>query len=174
MLEQVWITVGVAWGALSNPLIAGGVVVGAVVLGFGARWAARRFGWRPTPSVLAGLFLGVVLGVTFSRVPPAWTQAAGQPFCNVSGFSLHGANEALNALLFVPLVVCAVLATRRPVAVAVSAAALSALVELLQPLTGRGICETQDFLNNTAGAVVAACVTAAVLAFQRRGARVPG
>ncbi|GLY47547.1 hypothetical protein Lesp01_12030 [Lentzea sp. NBRC 102530] len=168
MLEQVlwaWDAVG---DALANPLIAVGVVVGAVVLGVGARCAARRFGWRPVPAVFAGVFLGVVLGVTFSRTLPDWATAPGQAFCHLNGFSLHGSAELLNALLFVPLVWCAVLATRRPLAVAVGAVLLSAAIEVVQPLTGRGLCETQDLFNNSAGAVVAAALAAGFVALRDR------
>jgi MFS family permease len=151
--------------ALASPLIAGGVVFGGVALGFVARYAARRYGWRPVPSVLAGISLGIVLGVTFSRTLPDW--AGREEFCHLNGFSLHGSSELLNALLFVPLVFFAVLATRRPVVVTVAAVALSAVIEIAQPLTRRGLCETQDFFNNSAGAVVAALVAVGVLMVRR-------
>ncbi len=170
MLDQLGWAVSAALDALTNPLIAGGVVVGAVGLGLGARYAARRYGWRPVPSVLAGISLGVVLGVTFSRTVPDWASAPGREFCHLNGFSLHGSTELLNALLFVPLVFCAVPATRRPVAVACSAVALSAFIEVVQPLTNRGLCETQDFLNNSAGAIVAAIAAAGLLGLRERTA----
>ncbi|MGW6928777.1 VanZ family protein [Lentzea sp. NPDC054927] len=167
MLEQVGWAFGAILNALTNPLIAGGVVVGGGALGLGGWFAARRFWWRPVPSVLAGISLGIVLGVTFSRTLPDW---AGQEFCHLNGFSLHGSAELLNALLFVPLVFFAVLATRRPLAVLGSAVALSAVIEIVQPLTRRGLCETQDFFNNSAGAVAAALAAAGVLALQRSAA----
>jgi hypothetical protein len=166
VLDQVWWAFGDVFRTLSNPLIAVGVVAGGVALGFGGRLAARRAGLRPVPSVLAGISLGVVLGVTFSRTLPDW--AGRDAFCQLNGFSLHGSAELLNALLFVPLVFCAVLATRRPVAVLVSAVALSAAIEVVQPLTRRGLCETQDLVNNSAGAVAAAVLAAGVLAAHRR------
>ncbi len=59
-LEPMWLAIQGVPSALANPLIASGVVVGAVSL-FAGRYAARRFGWQPVPSVLTGLFLGVVL-----------------------------------------------------------------------------------------------------------------
>lgn len=59
--------------------------------------------------------------MTFSRTLPDWAGRDG--FCHVNGFSLHGSAELLNDLLFMPLVFFAVLATRRPVAVLVSAVA---------------------------------------------------
>lgn len=164
----MWHAFLAAFRALSNPLIAAGVVAGGLALGYGGRLAARRAGWRPVPSVLAGISLGVVLGVTFSRTLPDW--AGRDQFCRLNAFSLHGSAELLNALLFVPLVFCAVLATHRPVPVLVSAIALSATIEFVQPLTRRGLCETQDFFNNSAGAVVAALLAAGVLAAHRRWA----
>ncbi|WP_177229946.1 VanZ family protein [Lentzea albida] len=165
---NVWSVVGEIGRALENPLIAGGLLVGAVVLGLGAGFAARRFGWRPVPAVFAGIFLGVVLGVTLSRAVPDWARWPAHEFCHVNGFSLNGSGELLNALLFVPLVWCAVLATRRPLAVAVSAVALSASIEVVQPLIGRGLCETQDFLNNSAGAVAAAAAAAGYVVLRDR------
>lgn len=169
MLDQVWWALDAVVFVLSDPLTAGGVVVGAVVLGASAWFAARRFGWRPVPSVFAGIFLGLVLALTFSRSQPSWA-LVGTQFCLLNGFSLHGVSELFNALLFVPLVWCAVLATRRPLAVLVSAVALSAVIEVLQPLVGRGLCETQDLFNNSAGAVVAAALAAGYVALRDRTA----
>lgn len=173
MLENVWWSILVALDVLKNPIIVGGLVIGGVMLGITARLAARRFGWRPVPSVLAGISLGVVLGVTFSRTLPDYSSMPGvvaqdRPFCYLNGFSASGANELLNLLLFVPLVFFAVLATRRPLAVAGAAVALSAVIELVQPITNRGLCETQDFLNNSAGSLVAAAAAAALVALLSR------
>jgi hypothetical protein len=169
VLDQVrWAQDAVVF-VLSDPLTAGGVVVATVVLGASAWFAARRFGWRPVPSVFAGIFLGVVLALTFSRSQPSWA-LVGTEFCLVNGFSLHGVSELFNALVFMPLVWCAALATRRPLAVLVSAVALSAVIEVLQPLVGRGMCETQDLFNNSAGAVVAAALAAGYVALRDRRA----
>ncbi|MCA1192109.1 VanZ family protein [Saccharopolyspora sp. 6V] len=55
-----------------------------------------------------------------------------EPFCQLNGFSMAGGNELSNVLLFVPLVFFAVLATRKPLVVLVSAIGLSAAIELLQ------------------------------------------
>ncbi|MGW6441495.1 VanZ family protein [Lentzea sp. NPDC055074] len=153
----------------SDPLTAGGTVVGAVAFGAGGWFAAPRFGWRPVPSVFAGIFLGLVLALTFSRSLPSWA-LTGTEFCLLNGFSLDGVSELFNALLLVPPVWFAVLATRRPLAVLVSAVALSAAIEVLQPLVGRGLCETQDFLNNSAGAVVAAALAGGYVALRDRAA----
>jgi hypothetical protein len=167
VLDQVRWALDAVVFVLSDPVTSGGVVVGAVVLGTSAWFAARRFGWRPVLSVFAGIFLGLVLALTFSRSQPSWA-LVGLQFCLLNGFSLDGVSELFNALLFVPLVWCAVLATRRPLAVLVSAVALSAVIEVLQPLVGRGLCETQDLFNNSAGAVVAAALAAGYLALRDR------
>ncbi|HEX7301483.1 VanZ family protein [Lentzea sp.] len=170
MLDQVRWALDAVVFVFSDPLTAIGVVTGAVVLGSGAWFAARRFGWRPVPSVFAGIFLGLVLALTFSRSQPSWA-LVGTRFCALNGFSVNGVSELFNALLFVPPVWCAVLATRRPLAVLVSAVASSALIEVLQPLVGRGLCETQDLLNNSAGAVVAAVLAGGYVTLRdRRGA----
>lgn len=167
MLDQVGWALDAIVFVFSDPLTAGGAVVGATVLGASAWFVARRFGWQPVLSVFAGIFLGVVLALTFSRSQPGWA-LVGTQFCLLNGFSLHGVSELFNALLFVPLAWCAVLATRRPLAVLVSAVALSALIELLQPIVGRGMCETQDLFNNSAGAVVAAALAAGYVALRDR------
>jgi hypothetical protein len=169
VLDQVRWALDAVVFVFSDPLTVGGVVVAAVVLGTSAWFAARRLGWRPVLSVFAGISLGVVLAVTFSRSQPSWA-LVGTQFCVLNGFSLHGVSELFNALLFMPLVWCAVLATRRPIAVLVSAVALSAMIEVLQPLVGRGLCETRDLLNNSAGAVVAAALAAGYLAWRDRTA----
>lgn len=162
----------VASSVLRNPLILAGIVVGVVVAGVAGWWAAGRFGWRRGPSLGAGVSLGVALGVTMSRTLPDYAAMSGvvvaeAPFCQINGLSLQGANEVLNVLLFMPAVVFGVLAVRRVWPVLVSAVALSAVIELVQPITGRGICETQDFLNNTLGAAVAAAAAGAVLVLRR-------
>lgn len=172
MLDQVGWALDAVVFVFSDPLTAGGAVAGAVVLGAGGWFAARRFGWRPVPSVFAGIFLGVVLALTFSRSQPSWA-LVGTEFCILNGFSLYGVSELFNVLLFVPLVWCLVLATRRPLAVLVTAVASSALIEVLQPIVGRGMCETQDLLNNGVGAVVAAALAAGYVALRDRAAVSP-
>ncbi|GAA4864165.1 VanZ family protein [Saccharopolyspora cebuensis] len=168
-LESVFSTVE---NTLSNPLILVGMLVGVVLLGAAGLVAARRWGWRPVPSVLAGMSLGAVLGVTLSRTRPDYASMPGvrvieEPFCQLNGFSMMGGNELWNVLLFVPLVFFAVLATRRPLPVLASAIGLGVVIELVQQIANRGVCETQDLLNNVVGAVVAAAVAA--LLTRRRG-----
>ena len=173
MVDQVRQALDAVVFVFSDPLTAGGAVAGAVVLGASGWWVARRFGWRPVPATFAGIFLGVVFALTFSRSQPGWA-LVGTEFCLLNGFSLNGVSELFNGLLFVPVVWCAVLATRRPLAVLISAVALSAAIEVLQPLVGRGLCETQDLFNNSAGAVVAAALAAGYLALRDRTAPRPG
>jgi glycopeptide antibiotics resistance protein len=74
----------------------------------------------------------------------------------------------LNVLAFMPFAFFAVLATRRPLVVLAVSVVMSAVIELVQTLTGQGACETQDFFNNSLGAVVATALAAAVNVFLAR------
>jgi glycopeptide antibiotics resistance protein len=60
------------------------------------------------------------------------------------------------------------LATRRPITLAVVATFLSAGIEITQAWTGVGVCQKQDFLNNSVGAAIAALVAWLLLVFLGR------
>jgi glycopeptide antibiotics resistance protein len=114
-----------------------------------------------------------VLAVTLSRSRPDLVGMPGafhyeEPFCLMSGFSINGGFEFLNVLVFMPFEFFAVLATRRPFVVLAVCVVMSAVIELVQTLTGQGACETQDFLNSSLGAVVAAGLAAVVNVFLSR------
>ncbi|WP_179118103.1 VanZ family protein [Saccharothrix sp. ALI-22-I] len=161
---------------LARPFVLPGLLLACVVFGVLAHFVARRYGWYRVPAVLAALSAALVFAVTLSRSRPDWSSMPGvivqeEPFCYVNGFSAYGNFEMLNILMFVPFVFFAILATRRPFVVLGIAVATSAGIELVQTLTGQGVCETQDFLNNTVGIVAATAVTALVcklLPAQRR------
>ncbi|ATE54672.1 VanZ family protein [Actinosynnema pretiosum] len=160
---------------LRTPSMLAGVVVGPVLLGAAGWWAARRWGWRRVPGVLAGLGVGLVLGVTLSRQVPEWASiyrgSELAEFCQVNGVSFDLGNEMLNVLLFAPAAFFAVLATGAAWPVLGAAIGLSAVIELVQPLTERGICETQDLLNNSLGAAIAVGLGALALAGERAARR---
>ncbi|GAA2691460.1 MULTISPECIES: VanZ family protein [Actinosynnema] len=160
---------------LDTPSMLVGVVVGPVLLGAAGWWAARRWGWRRVPGALAGLGVGLVLGVTLSRQVPEWASIySGSPhaeFCTVRGFSFDLGNEMLNVLLLAPAAFFAVLATGATWRVLGAAVGLSAVIELVQPLTERGVCETQDLLNNSLGAAIAVVLGAVALAGERAARR---
>ena len=74
-----------------------------------------------------------------------------------------------NVVLFGPLVLLAGIVTRRPVAMFLAGAALSALIEAVQaliPQLGRS-CTTTDWLANSAGALTGAVLAAAALGIHR-------
>jgi hypothetical protein len=54
----------------------------------------------------------------------------------------------------VPFALFATLATDRALMVLATSVALTGAIELVQPITGVGVCETQDFGNNALGALV--------------------
>lgn len=80
---------------------------------------------------------------------------------------LEIADESLSALITQRCL------TRRPLAVLVSVVALTAVIEIPQSLVRRGLCETQDLFNNSAGAVVAAGYVGMTCPPQSAGSR-PG
>ncbi|MFD5247825.1 VanZ family protein [Amycolatopsis sp. NPDC058340] len=105
---------------------------------------------------LAGVALVPVFALTL--VPTGRT--IDEIVCTVQ-FSLPtlGSVELLaNVALFLPPVCFAALASRRPVTMLAAGSALSAVIETLQafvPAIGRA-CDTNDWLMNTLGALVAA------------------
>lgn len=135
------------------------LVVSAIVLTPAAVLLARRrvaSRWRLTCAALAGTSLSVVPATTLARGTTGslgWGQCALQP-----GLSFVSPEAKLNLLLFVPAVFFSVLATRRLVPVLLGASALSVLVEVVQSLTGLGVCQTSDVVRNVAGAIVAGLV----------------
>lgn len=82
-----------------------------------------------------------------------------------------GAVESLtNVALLFPAVFFATLATRRPLRMLVAGASLSAAIEAIQavvPAIGRA-CDTNDWLMNTAGALLAVLLGRATLAVADR------
>ncbi|WP_081916113.1 VanZ family protein [Saccharothrix sp. NRRL B-16314] len=155
-------------------LVAGSLVLGAV--GFAvARW--RR--WPAIPAVLAGCGLALALAVTLARTGGTFTLVTVDPVgrCVGNGFSLAGSWERLNLLVLVPFAFFATVACRRPLPVFAVSALVSGGVELVQAATAIGVCEAQDFCNNTIGALVAAVVAwlfVGLIAPGRRGGGRPG
>ncbi|RKT52264.1 VanZ family protein [Saccharothrix australiensis] len=146
---------------LSRPGVVAAMLFGCVVLGALALALARWRGWRPLPATLAGCGLALALAVTLARPgvldADVWTtEPVGT--CIANDFSLTGSLERLNLVMLVPFAFFATLATRRPLVVAALSAAVSGTVEFVQVMTGLGVCEAQDFYNNTVGAVGGALV----------------
>jgi hypothetical protein len=117
--------------------------------------------------VLAGCVLALALAVTLARAGGSFTLITADPVgrCVGNGFSLAGSRERLNLLMPAPFAFFAVVACRRPFAVS---GLFSGAVELVQAATGIGVCEAQDFYNNTIGAMAAALVAWLVTAVAGR------
>ncbi|MBB5956592.1 hypothetical protein FHS29_003178 [Saccharothrix tamanrassetensis] len=150
---------------LSRPEVVAAMFFGCVLIGGAALALARWRRWRPVPSVLAGCGLALALAVTLGR-PGAlgvgvWTTDL-IGMCVPNEFSLTGSLARLNLLMLMPFAFFATLATGRPVVVFALSAGLSGAVELVQGATGLGVCEAQDFYNNTVGALGGVLVGALV------------
>jgi hypothetical protein len=135
------------------PTLMGSLAICGMAAGVGAGVWARRRRWRIVPAVVAGLGLTLIVAMTIARgpLPPA----SGAPFCLIRDFApFADANADLNFVLFVPFAFFATVATGRAFAVLCWSTALTAAIELIQPVAGIGVCETQDFGNNALGALV--------------------
>lgn len=157
---MVGLLVQQAHAIVAAPLVMAALLAGGVVAGVAARALARHNRWRTLPAVLSGFGLTLILALTVARGPlPAapGPEAAPEaaPFCLIDGFApFADQNAILNMWLFVPFALFATLATKRTVAVLGSSVALTAAIELTQPIAGIGVCETQDFGNNALGAAI--------------------
>lgn len=142
---------------LSQPEAVAALFAGSVLLGTVGFVVARWRGWPVVPSVLAGCGLALALAVTLARPGGSFTPVTTDPIgmCVGNEFSLTGSLPRLNLVMLAPFAFFATLATRRPFAVLGVAAAFSGAVELVQALTAIGVCEAQDFINNTVGASLA-------------------
>jgi hypothetical protein len=145
---------------LSQPEAVAALFAGSVFLGAVGFVVARWRGWAALPAVLAGCGLALAVAVTLARPGGSFTLATTDPIgmCVGNEFSLTGSLERLNLVMMAPFAFFATLATRRPVAVLGVSAAFSGGVEFLQALTAIGVCEAQDFYNNTVGAFFAVLV----------------
>ena len=137
----------------------------------GVGWVLLRFpehGHRAL-QVAAGVAVLPVLGLTLI---PSTKSRDGQLACTVQFAppTLNSVELLANAALFVPSVYFAVLSTRRPLAVLAVATGASAAIETVQalvPALGRA-CDTNDWLMNTAGIVVAVLLALGTVALHRR------
>ncbi|QQQ76852.1 VanZ family protein [Saccharothrix sp. 6-C] len=145
---------------LSQPEAVAALFAGSVFLGTVGFVVARRRGWAALPAVLAGCGLALALAVTLARPGGSFSVATTDPIgmCVANEFSLAGSLARLNLVMLAPFAFFATLATRRPFAVLGVAAAFSGAVEFVQALTAIGVCEAQDFINNTVGAFFAVLV----------------
>jgi len=141
---------------LNQPLVVLALVLGCSTGGVVALALARKFDWRRVPAVLAGCGLALALAVTIAR-PGVLGVTTLHPLrlCVLNDFSLTGSLARLNFLMLMPFAFFGTLATRKPGLVLLASAAVSGGVELVQAITDVGVCEAQDFSNNTIGALCA-------------------
>jgi hypothetical protein len=141
----------------SRPDVTAALLLGGLVLGALALLAAQLFRWGRLASVLAGVSLALALSVTLVR--PFWGGVRlGDPLlvCVPGVFSVAGSGAMLNFVMLMPLAFFGVLATKRPLLVALGCASVSAGIEISQAVFELGVCDGQDFLNNSVGAALGA------------------
>lgn len=131
-----------------------------VLFGVGVWLLSGTLRWRRLPATLAAVGLALAVAVTLVRSGGHLPDAASNPvtLCLRDPFSLHGGLELLNFLMLMPFAFFGTMATRRPISTIAVSAVVSGGIELAQAWTGLGICQQQDFVNNTVGAIVAAGV----------------
>jgi hypothetical protein len=143
---------------LHQPGVLAAFLLFCALSGVGTWMLAGGLGWRRVPATLAAVGLSLAVAVTLVRSGGHFPDAGANPvsMCLHDHFSLHGGLQVLNFVMLVPFAFFGTLATRRPITVAVVSAVISGGIELTQAWTGLGVCQSQDFLNNTIGAVIAA------------------
>jgi len=141
---------------LSKPDVTAALLIGGLVLGALALFAAHLFRWSKAASALAGVSLALALSVTLVR--PYWGGVQlGDPLrmCVPGHFSVTAGEALLNFVMLMPLGFFGVLATKRPLLVAMGCVSVSAGIEITQALFELGVCDGQDFMNNSVGGVLA-------------------
>lgn len=139
----------------------GAAVALCIALGFALLRDGRR--GRRIGAVLAGIAVLVVLAITL--LPD--TNPNPEIGCKLESFS--PLDDEWNILLFVFPTLFAVVASRRPVLVALGAAALSAAIELVQAVTpalGRR-CDLDDWLTNCTGAAIGVAIGVVLMLLDR-------
>lgn len=161
-------SIGLAEDMLSRPSVFAAEVLGTVILGVLAWLLAGRLGWSRWAAVLAAAGLAMALAVTLVRHGGHLPTGQNPLYLCVSGqFSLHSETSQLNVLMLMPFAFFGTIATRRPFSIAIGSALLSASIEITQALTGLGICDKQDFVNNTIGALIAVALAWLLLLITR-------
>jgi hypothetical protein len=142
---------------LGQPGVLAAFVLFCALFGIGMWLVADTVGWARLPSVLAAVGLSLAVAVTLVRSGGHWPSFGVNPIslCLSDRFSLHGNHQVLNFAMLMPFAFFATLATRRPIWVFAISAVVSGGIEITQAWTGLGVCQKQDFLNNTIGAAVA-------------------
>lgn len=157
---------------LSRPDVTAALLLGGLVLGALALLAAHLLRWGKAASVLAGFGLALALSVTLVR--PFWGDVRLEDplrVCVPGSFSVAAGGALLNFVMLMPLGFFGVLATKRPLLVAMGCVSVSAGIEITQAVFELGVCDGQDFLNNSVGAVLATVAGWLLLLVFGRGRR---
>jgi VanZ family protein len=143
---------------LGQPGVLAAFVLCCALFGAGVWLLSGTLRWRRLPATLAAVGLALAVAVTLARSGGHLPDPHADPLslCLRDSFSLHGGLEVLNFLMLTPFAFFATIATRRPVVIMAVSALLSGGIEITQAWTGLGVCQKQDWLNNTVGAVIAA------------------
>lgn len=142
---------------MNQPGVLAAFLLFCALSGVGTWLIAGNLGWRRLPATLTAVGLSLAVAVTLVRPGGHLPDAGANPvsMCLHDHFSLHGGLQVLNFLMLTPFAFFGTLATRRPFTMVVVSAVISGGIEITQAWTGLGVCQKQDFLNNTIGAVVA-------------------
>lgn len=137
-------------------------------------WVANRLDGRRDAAVGAAAGLSIVVATTLVREGGFFRiNGDSLAYCIANpGLRIDTPERLLNVLLFSPFAFFAVLAIRRSWPVLPAALGVSAALEAVQSLTGRGVCEAGDLTRNLLGATVAVAL-AAVIDRRGRPASVP-
>jgi hypothetical protein len=150
--------IDLTWTIMGQPGVLAAFLLFCALFGAGMWLVAAAVGWRRLPAALAAVGLSLAIAVTLVRSGGHLPDAGTNPvtLCLRDRFSLHGGLQILNFLMLMPFAFFATLSTRRPISIMVVSAVVSGGIEITQAWTGLGVCQKQDFLNNTLGAVLAA------------------
>jgi hypothetical protein len=164
MLNRVDPEIDLTKTIMGQPGVLAAFLLCCVLFGGGVWLLAGTLGWRRVPATLAAVGLALAVAVTLVRSGGHLPAPSTNPvaLCLRDRFSLHGGLEILNFAMLMPFAFFGTLATRHPIAMMITSAVVSGGIELTQAWTGLGVCQSQDFLNNTIGAVVAAGLAWAV------------
>jgi hypothetical protein len=173
MLNRVDPEIDLTTAILGRPGVMAAFVLFCALFGVGVWLLADSLGWSKLPAVLSAVGLSLAVAVTLVRSGGHWPSAGVNPIslCLHDRFSLHGGKQILNFAMLMPFAFFATLATRRPIWTLVASAVVSGGIEITQAWTGLGICQGQDFLNNTIGAAIAIGVAWLIMVLVRNGRR---
>jgi hypothetical protein len=136
---------------------------------------ARRFGWRPVPTLVALLGLAMVVALTMPEngrklgsVAACLPSDAGD-WAGALGRLGGGLESLLNVAMLMPFALATVLATRRVLVPAAVVLVLPAVIELVQTQVPGRQCSLADYLANGLGGLIA--VAAGALLQRRPGVR---